>query len=317
MAGQLHEKYRPTRFKDVIGHTEQIKSLKKVVKEKRAHVFLFTGPAGIGKTTLARILANEFCGGKATVANIEEIPAALFTGVDAMRQVVAKAQYRAIGNSPVKVIILDEAHRLSGAAWDGLLKAVEEPPSHVYYIFCTTVSGKIPKTILTRCQQYDFKPLAEEELLEVVTKAMEGEGLEISEEVVEVIVESAGGSARQALAYLESCQYCESASEARKILMQAGETPEVVELARFLLNRKGRDWKTAQRILNGLKGMEAESIRIVVANYLAAVILGSKSEKDAIRVLTILENFENSFYAPDKMAPLILAVARSIGMADE
>lgn len=312
----LHTKYRPTTFKEVVGHRDVVKSLKKVVKGKRAHVFLFTGPAGTGKTTLARILANEFCEGKATAANIEEIPAALYTGVDAMRQVADKAHYKAIGASSIKCIILDEAHRLSGAAWDALLKVIEEPPAHVYFMFCTTVAGKIPKTILTRCQQYDLKALSDDEITEVLLGVIEKEGIEISEEIVDVIVDSAGGSARQALAYLESCLYCESAAEARKVMMQAGETKEVVDLARFLLDKRGRDWRKAQKLLNDLKGMEAESIRIVLCNYFAAVILGSKSDKEASRVMAILDCFSQPYYPAEKFAPLLLSVGEAIGMGE-
>lgn len=312
----LHTKYRPSTFKEVIGHTDVVKSLKKVVKEKRAHVFLFTGPAGTGKTTLARILANEFCGGKATAANIEEIPAALFTGVDAMRSIADKARYRSIGESPTKAIILDEAHRLSGAAWDALLKVIEEPPAHVYFMFCTTVAGKIPKTILTRCQQYDLKALSDDDITDILVSVIEKEDLDIKEEIVEVIVDSAGGSARQALTYLESCLYCESPGEARKVMMQAGETKEVVDLARFLLDKRGRDWKKAQKILAELKGLEAESIRIVLCNYFAAVIMGSKSEKEAARVMSILDCFSQPYYPAEKFAPLLLSVGAALNMND-
>lgn len=314
MHTSLHTKYRPQTFDDVIGHKEVIKSLRKTVKGKRAHVFLFTGPAGTGKTTLARILANEFCGGKATAANIEEIPAAKYTGVEAMREIIDKANFRAIGGSPNKTIILDEAHRLSAQAWDSLLKAIEEPPPHIFYMFCTTNVGKIPKTIITRCQQVDLKPISEDNLVELLVSVCEKEELEIEPEVIEAIAESADGSARQALVYLESCMYCETASEARKIMMKAGESKEVVDLARFLLNRQGRDWKGAQRILNDIKDNDAESVRIVLCNYFASVILNSKSEKDAKRVMEILDCFSQPYHPGEKFAPLILSVGAALGL---
>ena len=102
----LHVRYRPTTFDEVIGQDQTVKSLKRVIKDARAQVFLFVGPAGTGKTTLARILANSFAGGKATSANIQEIRAAENTGVDDMRTVIQHSAYRAIGASSVKTIIL-------------------------------------------------------------------------------------------------------------------------------------------------------------------------------------------------------------------
>src|SRR5678815_3051590 len=141
----LHTKYRPLTFDEVIGQDKVVADLRRVVRERRAKSFIFSGPSGVGKTTLARIVANAFAGYMATVANIEEVPAADHTGVDAMRAVANRALYRALGDSPVKAIIVDEAHRLSGAAWDVLLKPIEEPPEHVYWMFCTTHPAKIPR----------------------------------------------------------------------------------------------------------------------------------------------------------------------------
>lgn len=311
----LHVKYRPQTFDEVVGHDDVVDSLKKAVKKNRAHVFLFTGPAGTGKTTLSRIIANELCGGKAGPSNIEEIPAALYTGVGDMRQIVDKAHYRAIGASHVKVIILDEAHRLSANAWDSLLKAIEEPPAHVYYALCTTNLGKIPKTIMTRCLHFDLKPVPEEKILKVLKRICKKEELEVESEVLEAIAENSDGGVRQALQYLERCMYCETAAEARKVMQKAsGETKEVIDLARFLISKQGRDWKTAQRILQDLKDTEAESIRIVLCNYFAAVIMGSKSHKDAARVMSILDCFSQPYYTAEKFAPLLLSVGAALGM---
>jgi DNA polymerase-3 subunit gamma/tau len=312
----LHTKHRPKEFDKVVGQTHIIKSLKKIVKENRAHSFVFHGPAGTGKTTLARILARYFCGGEPSPQNVTEIPAAIYTGADAVRQIIDRTLTKAIGKSPVKVMIFDEAHRLSATAWDSLLKAVEEPPSHVYYVFCTTNYAKIPKTIQTRCIPFEMKALTEDQLIEILNEVSEQEGFEIDEEVVEAIAENSDGSARQALVYLESCKYCESKKEALRVMQKAGQSKEAIDLCRFLIQRRGRTWKDAQRLLRELKEVEAESIRIVVCNYFASAILGSKSEKDAMFMLGVLECFSETYNTSEKHAPLLLSVAEAIGLGE-
>jgi len=309
----LPEKYRPAKFDDVVGQDDTVRSLKRVVKDGRGKVFLFTGPSGCGKTTLARILANEFAGGKATAANIDEVPAADHTGVDDMRAVAGRALYRAVGGSPVKAIIIDEAHRLSGNAWDVLLKPVEEPPRHVYWMFATTNPGKIPKTIITRCLRYDLKPVSETLIVGLLETVAEAEGLDVAPEVLEAVAEGAGGSPRQALTYLEACIYAESAGEARQLMRSAGQTKEVVDLCRFLLKGQGRSWSEAIKILKALEGTEAESIRIVVCNYIAAALMGTKDQKNARKLLGLLECFNTPYQQSDRLAPLL----SSLGLALE
>lgn len=313
----LHTKYRPANFKQIVGHEDIIPGLQKTVQANRAHTFLFHGPAGLGKTSLARIVANEMCGGQATAANIEEIPAALFTGVESMRGVADKARFKAIGASNNKVIILDEAHRLSAAAWDALLKLTEEPPAHMYFMFCTTNAGKVPKTILQRCYSVELKPLTEDEITKVLKRVIKKEELDVAADVVEAIADCAGGSPRQALQFLEQCQYCESAGDARKIMKQGGESKEIVDLARFLISKQGRDWPTAQRLLVALKeDNEAESVRIVLCNYFAAVLLGTKSAKDAGRLMGILDCFSQPYFPSEKFAPLLLSVGAALGLGE-
>ena len=310
----LHTKHRPATFDDVIGQDVAVKSLKRVVKDERAKAFILTGPSGTGKTTLARILANAYAKGVGTIANIQEIDAASSNKKEDMRALVAQAQYRALGKSPVKAIILDEAHALTADAWKVLLKPVEEPSSHVYWFFCTTEAAKIPKTIATRCMRYDLKPVSEDDLLKLLVQVVEAEKFDTSDEVLEAIAEGAQGSPRQALVYLEQCLYCETASEARNVMRSAGQTKEIVDLCRWLLKGRGMAWTEATKYVKALEGQEAESIRIVIVNYIGAALLGAKGDNQARALLLLLECFKTPYQQSDRLAPLLYSVGMAIGL---
>lgn len=312
----LHVRYRPVVFEDVLGQPKIIKSLKRVVADGRAKTFMFTGPAGTGKTTLARILANAFAGGKATVANIEEVDAATKSGADDMREIIHRTHFRAIGESPVKAIIVDECHRLSSAAWTILLKPTEEPPKHVYWMLCSTEPGKIPKTIQTRFLRYDLKAVDEENIFKLLDKVSQAEKLNVSDEVLEAITEGSGGSPRQALVFLEACLYAESASNARAIMRSAGQaTREIIDLCRFLLKGQGMNWAEAMKYVNALEGTDAEGIRLSIVGYLTAVLKGAKSERSALPALRLLGCFGETYHnSSEKHAPLLRSLGKVLEM---
>lgn len=309
----LHVKYRPKSFEDLVGQKHILGSLKKVVKDQRAKTFLFTGPSGCGKTTLARILANQFAKGAGTQANIIEIDAASHSGAEAMRDVVAKAAYRAIGESPVKAFIVDEAHALSSAAWKVLLKPTEEPPEHVYWMFCTTEAGKIPPTIVTRSISYNLRSVSEDDLFKLLVQVADGENLDTPDEILEAVAEGALGSPRQALVFLEACIYAETAGQAREIMRNGGQSKEIIDLCRFLVSGK-QGWMQITKLLKAINEANPESVRIVVANYLSAVLMNAKSDKEAARLMGILECFITPYAQSDKMAPLLHSIGLAIGL---
>jgi len=217
----LARKWRPQTFEEVVGQETVTKTLQNAIKSDRiAHAFLFAGVRGVGKTTTARILAkalncqegptpspcNEcvFCR-EITAANsidVLEIDAASNTGVDHIRELRESARY-GTARDRFKIFIIDEAHMLSNAAFNALLKTLEEPPPHVKFILATTEYAKIPVTIASRCQQYDFKPIPFSLILERLKLLSQEEGIEISEYSLRAIVSVAEGSMRDAQSALD------------------------------------------------------------------------------------------------------------------
>ncbi|HET9285659.1 MAG TPA: AAA family ATPase [Candidatus Angelobacter sp.] len=310
----LHTAHRPKTWDQILGQDGVIRSLKKAVEANRAHSFLFTGPSGVGKTTLARMTANYLCGAATdTRSNIEEFPASEKSGKDDVKQVIARTHFTSLGESPIKVIIIDEAHRLSGAAWDALLKPIEEPQEHVYWMLCTTEPAKVPKAIVTRCLRYELKPVAEDLLFGLLEEIAAKEGLTIHDDVLEAIAENSGGSPRQALVYLEACQYCESQQEALKIMRQAGQSKEIGDLCRFLMSGRGT-WADAVKLIKSLENAEGESIRIGLVNYLGAVLMNTKDNAKASGVLGLLECFKNPYNSSEKLAPLLYSVGLALNL---
>jgi DNA polymerase III gamma/tau subunit len=311
----LAVKYRPITLEAVIGQGALVKALGRILQRPKPppKAYLLTGPSGTGKTTLSRILAARFAGGT-NQANIIEIDAATNSGAEAMRDIAAKAHYRAIGASPVKTIIVDEVHRLSSTAFDALLKPIEEPPEHIYWCLCTTRLDKVPETIKTRCVTFTLKPVDEVSIYELLEKVAKAEGFSTSEEVLEAIAERCGGSPRQALTDLELCAHAKSANEARALMQTALQQKGPVDLARLLIGRTKPTWGTVIRSLSAIENAEAESIRIVISNYVAAVLLKVKSENEAKYLLQILECFSTPYQQSDKMAPLLLSIGAAIGM---
>ena len=282
----LHVKYRPTSLNEVIGQGEVVKSLSGVLKKRRTRAFVFTGPSGTGKTTLSRIIAKEV---GATGPNLIEVDAATHTGVDDMRLLTDGLQYASI-NGGARMLIVDEAHALSKAAWQSLLKSVEEPPPGVFWSFCTTEASKIPNTILTRCAVYNLRPVGLDDLCELIQRVAEKEGIKISEELAMFIAESSDGSPRACLTNLSKCAGVKGPKEAAKLLASATREPEVIDLCRALASGT-TDWGKLMAILKPLSAMNPESIRIVVCSYFQQIALNAKSDKKAIPALEVLQAF--------------------------
>lgn len=224
----LYRKYRPTNFDEVVGQTHIIQTLKNAIVQNRiAHAYLFCGPRGTGKTSIAKIFAKTLnctnsqdapCGvcenckmaANGSHPDIIEIDAASNNGVDEVRNLIDKVKYAPM-QGKYKIYIIDEVHMMTSGAFNALLKTIEEPPTHVIFIFATTEPNKVLPTIISRCQRFDFNKVSMHDIKYRLSVVCKNEGIEIDENGLTLIAQLADGGMRDALSILDQCvAYCSS-----------------------------------------------------------------------------------------------------------
>lgn len=306
----LYRKYRPQRFEDIVGNETTIKSLKKEL-ENGSHVFLFVGPAGCGKTTLARILAKEVGAGE---LSINEINSAENRGIDTARDILEKMRYNPSDGDSM-VWILDEMHMITTAGQNALLKALEEVPESVYFALCTTDPQKLITPLKSRCSIINVTPLKDDEMKYLLKRTARAEGKKISPEVCEKIIEIAQGGSRKALKLLAKVIYLDDEEEKLSVLKSenVSESQESIELCRALL-KKGNSLSNLTSILKSMDTSESEKIRQGVMGYMNAVILNGKPSAEAVAALQAFSNADT--YRNGKFA-LTIALLDYFDMLDE
>ena len=284
---ELYRKYRPQNLSEMVCNEATIKSLKAEL-ENGSHVFLFTGPAGCGKTTLARIIAKEVGAGD---LSIKEINSAENRGIDTAREVQEQMRYNP-SDGDALVWIFDECHQWLAPVQNAFLKALEDTPDHVYFFLCTTDPQKLITPLKTRCSIINVTPLTDDEMTYLLKRTARAEGIKMGSEVYERICELAQGGSRKGLKLLSKVLYLESDEERLEVLKigDASDNPETIELCRALL-QKGCTWSKLAFLLKTLDLSEPERVRQAVMGYMNSVLLNGKAN---VEVVSAMQAFSNA-----------------------
>ncbi len=287
-------RWRPLSFADVIGQQHVTQTLANAIERDRvAHAFLFTGIRGVGKTTVARLLARALncqqrqgaepcnqcrsCTEMISGASVDviEIDGASNRGIDEVRSLIEAAQYRPAGGG-YRIYIIDEVHQLTGPAFNALLKILEEPPEHVKFVLATTEAHKVPTTVLSRCQRYDFRRIAIDDIRTQLAAIVEHDRLEVSAEALSLIAREADGSMRDAQSLLE------------QVVSAAGKDVSAGAVAELL----------------GIARVER------IASCVAAVL-----ERDGAGVVAAVDEVRRNGYDPERFLSAVLEFLRHVTVA--
>ncbi len=294
----LYRIYRPQTFDEVVGQKHIVQTLKNAIKDdKIAHAYLFAGPKGTGKTTIAKLLAkavnctcneNRPCGtcenclavANGTHPDVIEIDAASNNGVDNVRDIIEKVKFSPI-QGKYKVYIIDEVHMMTQSAFNTLLKTLEEPPAHVIFILATTEAHKVLPTIVSRCQRFDFNKIPSQDLQGRIKEILEKENVTYEEEAIRLIAELADGGARDAISILDQAiAYAGNDLKAQHIRDIYGvvSTKEAIDFIMSLANEQAENALSKVNDFNR-RGLDLNRFAQTLINILKEVIIYNNSVK--------------------------------------
>ena len=292
----LYRKYRPLRLDDVVGESQVTGPLSNALKLKKiSHAYLFTGPRGTGKTSVARIFAHDVNGFSYKLeddyTDIVEIDGASNRGIDDIREIREKAMIKpTLGK--YKIYIIDEVHMLTREAFNALLKTLEEPPEHVIFIMATTDLNKVPATILSRAQVYNFKLVDSGTILEHLKNICNKEKIKIEDDALKIIVRRGGGSFRDSLSLLDQISTLSSDNITKEMVEKAIGLPEDAKIDELLESYSLGDVTKITAVLRELfeYGVRAE---LVAGEIIARIIENPKPE--FIKLLNKLPDVKEPF----------------------
>lgn len=285
----LYNKYRPSELSEFFGNESIVSKVESVLsrpQQEIPHVWLFTGPPGTGKTTLARIVAKRL---GCSDFDMQELDMADLRGIDSVRDI-----RRQMGLAPLqgscRVWILDELHRATGDALSAMLKMLEDTPSHVYFMLATTDPQRLLKAILSRCMEFQVGPLQEEQLVRLLRTVVRKEGKQVPLDILKSIALNSLGHPRNALVLLDSVIDLAPEQRQKAIEREAVQQNQVIDLCRMLI--RGTKWKDLSKILNGLKDQDPEGTRRAVLGYCSSVLLN----EDSPRAFLVMDAFKTPTY---------------------
>lgn len=297
-------KYRPTLFDELIGHDAPVRALQRhMASDTHSHSYLLTGPSGIGKTTIARLIAHEFN------AELMEIDAAEYSGVDDMRNLKSMSEHRALTGIGRRMILVDEIHSLSRSAFQALLKILEEPPDHLFFALCTTEFAKVPETIIQRCYHVVLRPVHIKFIEDLIDRVVQNEKWKIPGNVLTMVADSASGSPRKALSLLQVAVDIDSTDELQRVIELQEVSGAILDIARAAV--KGLDWEIIKRLFPRISDDEFERASGALGRYIVTVMLNS-DEKRAKGLWTLLDALTWPAASYDKKVLFMNALGRML-----